>query len=280
MISINQLKIQNLTEILCNAFDIEDAIEIKKTKQEPILLGKIAGILYFDTPSINIPGFEAAVYKLGGDCIIYKKDNLIQICENDIDIVKVYDKYCDLLIINHPKKCFFENCISEIETPIINAGNGFFEHPVHALTDLFTILHYHIPPIKLIFSVENLANPYFNSLIKLVDLLYTNIEIICITNDKVAASMVNCSNNKIIFCPNITSAILDAHVWYIAFNDNHITNEILNLSSNDLIIINSQDQIGKLPIILNNNQKSKCYDQIGYSVYLNMAILIFVMNNK
>jgi aspartate carbamoyltransferase catalytic subunit len=73
--------------------------------------------------------------------------------ETEMDSVKTFSEYVDLIIMRHSSTNFIYDISSEIgkEKVIINAGSGTDQHPTQALLDFYTIYKYGLHNKKIAF---------------------------------------------------------------------------------------------------------------------------------
>lgn len=121
----------------------EMALIAKNAQPSKILAGKIATLLFYEPSSRTFASFAAAIKQLGGETIdILNPQQFSSVSkgENFEDTIRVFEAYCDAIIIRHPEVGTAKKA-AEITTsvPIINAGDGNGEHPTQALLDLYTI---------------------------------------------------------------------------------------------------------------------------------------------
>lgn len=79
--------------------------------------------------------------KLGGKNIGFPDAETTSVAKGEglIDTVKTIDKYCDVLVVRHPKEGSARLAAEVSEKPVINAGDGSNQHPTQTLLDLYTI---------------------------------------------------------------------------------------------------------------------------------------------
>jgi aspartate carbamoyltransferase catalytic subunit len=306
MIHINDLSNNDIVDILVSAFDIESLYEQDHTKiiyNNNNLEGKVVGLLFFEVSTRTLNSFQSAVYKLGGNCIIYNKELSSEHKGECIeDTIRTYEQLCDLLVIRHPIKGFIDKFDKIVNIPIINAGDGNGEHPSQALMDLFTILHYHIPPLNLILCGDITQSRTIHSLIKLIDIIYTNVNIVIISDELIDDLSLHdlsllSKNNKFTISNDLKHHITYADVLYMTriqnerITDNELlkskkknqiilSEDILSLSKNDLIVLHPLPRNEEIPLTLDQNPKIKIFSQIKYGIYLRMALLLQFINNK
>ena len=123
------------------------ALIAKNSRPSTILSGKIVTLLFYEPSSRTFASFAAAVKQLGGESIDIldpRKFSSVSKGENFEDTIRVFEAYCDAIIIRHPEIGTAKKA-SEIAdlVPVINAGDGNGEHPTQALLDLYTIFEKH-----------------------------------------------------------------------------------------------------------------------------------------
>ncbi len=105
------------------------------------LAGKVVATLFFESSTRTRLSFESATLRLGGNIISVAdaKTSSMSKGESIEDTIKVVSGYADAIILRHPENGAAEKAAKVSLVPIINAGDGFNEHPTQALMDLFTM---------------------------------------------------------------------------------------------------------------------------------------------
>lgn len=130
----------NITTIL-DTVDSFKEISTRPIKKVPTLRGKTVINLFFEPSTRTRTSFEIAGKRLSADVIniagssssIVKGENLIDTALN------LEAMHPDIMIVRHALSGAAEMISQFIECPIINAGDGYHEHPTQALLDLYTI---------------------------------------------------------------------------------------------------------------------------------------------
>lgn len=114
--------------------------KMEKMRRKP-LKDKILACLFFEPSTRTRLSFEAAMEKLGGMVIGFSEPQIASVAKGEslIDTIKTVEKYCDALVIRHPKEGSARLCAEISEKPVINAGDGSNQHPTQTLLDLYTI---------------------------------------------------------------------------------------------------------------------------------------------
>ena len=141
----NILGTQCLTEdditTILDTVDSFKEISTRPIKKVPTLRGKTVINLFFEPSTRTRTSFEIAGKRLSADVInIVGSSSSAVKGENFIDTaLNLEAMHPDIMIVRHALSGAAEMISQFIECPIINAGDGYHEHPTQALLDLYTI---------------------------------------------------------------------------------------------------------------------------------------------
>ena len=144
----NILGTQCLTEdditTILDTVDSFKEISTRPIKKVPTLRGKTVINLFFEPSTRTRTSFEIAGKRLSADVInIVGSSSSAVKGENFIDTaLNLEAMHPDIMIVRHALSGAVEMISQFIECPIINAGDGYHEHPTQALLDLYTIREY------------------------------------------------------------------------------------------------------------------------------------------
>lgn len=105
------------------------------------LAGKTVILLFFEPSTRTRSSFELAAKRLGGNTLVLTKEgSSTEKGETLVDTAKTVEAMQpDLLVLRHPSAGSPFHLDQILDIPIVNAGDGFHEHPTQALLDLMTI---------------------------------------------------------------------------------------------------------------------------------------------
>ncbi|TSC78033.1 MAG: aspartate carbamoyltransferase catalytic subunit [Parcubacteria group bacterium Gr01-1014_24] len=128
-----------IEKIFKRARELQDADA--KRKAPKLLSGKVVATVFYETSTRTRLSFESGALKLGAGIISIAdpKTSSASKGESLEDAIKVISGYSDVIVLRHPENGAAEKAASVSNVPIINAGDGFNEHPTQALYDLYTI---------------------------------------------------------------------------------------------------------------------------------------------
>ena len=126
--------------ILDTAATFKDVSE-RDIKKVPTLRGKTVINLFYEASTRTRTSFELAGKRLSADVVniststssVTKGETLLDTAQN-IEAMK-----SDIIIVRHACSGAPEFLAHRLKSSVINAGDGFHEHPTQALLDMFTI---------------------------------------------------------------------------------------------------------------------------------------------
>tara|TARA_B100000424_G_scaffold264325_1_gene252625 strand:- start:1306 stop:2187 length:882 start_codon:yes stop_codon:yes gene_type:complete len=289
MESIKDLNTVNISNI------IKTALEYKQKDHKcETLKDKIFGLLFFEPSTRTCLSFESAIHRLGGKVIKYNSQySSEKKGESFEDTIRTIDCYVDVFIIRHPERDIISKIKNFTNKPIINAGDGDGEHPTQALLDLFTIISYYPNyPDKIAFTGDIKYSRTIHSLVYLLNKLCPNIEFYFVCNKLLQPSNELTSNlKKYYIYETLDDIIKEVDVLYVTrlqkerFNNEKVNNLIINEnlikhSKDNLIILHPLPRNDELSTDLDNNLKSKYFEQVKNGVFIRMSILINLLYNN
>jgi len=129
-----------------HVFDVADELApIARERRNTDLLAEKTLVTAFYQPSTRTRlAHEAAMHRLGGhvtgfsDAKMTRAGDWYQ--ESIKDTVKMLEYYGDVIVMRHFQQGAPAEAARWASVPIINAGDGWGEHPTQVLTDLYTVL--------------------------------------------------------------------------------------------------------------------------------------------
>ncbi len=139
ILSIRDLNKKEIEYVLDKTNDIETALNNGNIIES--MKGKILANLFFEPSTRTRLSFASAMHRLGGAVIGFEdvKSTSIMKGESFVDTIKIVEKYCDVIVIRHPKEGAARLAAEISNKPVINAGDGANQHPTQTLLDLYTI---------------------------------------------------------------------------------------------------------------------------------------------
>ena len=300
IISIKDFTRSDIDYILNEASTLENVAQSKEISEE--LKGKILGLMFFEPSTRTKMSFETAMKRLSGQCIGFENTGSSSVSKGEsiADTAKMYEGYCDALVIRHELEGVSKFISDLVDVPVINAGDGAGQHPTQTLLDLYTIK-------KEIGSIDNLkialigdlkygrtVHSLANSLT-----LYDNVELYFVSPpelkmpqeilhdlDKVGMSYTEVSNISeiidkvnVLYVTRIQKERFGDIDDYLKIKGAYIINKKM-LEGKDLIVMHPLPRIDEIAGDVDDTKYNKYFTQAANAVPIRMAILKTLIKNN
>ncbi len=140
LLGVRDLSVEEIVHILDTAEGFEQ-ISTRSVKKAPVLRGKVIVTLFFEDSTRTRTSFVLAASRLSADVIEFtKKTSSVSKGETLIDTARNLEAMgIDIVIVRHSAGGTAKILSKSINACVINAGDGFCEHPTQALLDVYTI---------------------------------------------------------------------------------------------------------------------------------------------
>jgi aspartate carbamoyltransferase catalytic subunit len=141
-ISLKGIKRSDLELIFDKALAMEKIVE--KRTRTGLLSDKVLGVAFFQVSTRTRMSFESAMMRLGGGVVGFADPKTTRsgdyYAESIQDVMRMMNGYADAIVIRHPQSGAPAEAATVAEVPVINAGDGYNEHPTQSVQDVFTML--------------------------------------------------------------------------------------------------------------------------------------------
>ncbi|MBX6423997.1 aspartate carbamoyltransferase catalytic subunit [Thermosulfurimonas sp. F29] len=140
LLEIGPLSREDIRIVLETARNLKEVLR-RPIPKVPTLRGKVVANLFFEPSTRTKLSFERAAKVLSAEVLNFSaRGSSLEKGENLLDTVKNLKAMGpDLFVIRHPASGAPHFVARHIDVPVINAGDGFHEHPTQALLDLLTV---------------------------------------------------------------------------------------------------------------------------------------------
>ena len=140
LLGLCELSVEEITYILDTAKGFEQ-ISTRSVKKAPALRGKLVVNLFFEDSTRTRNSFTLAASRLSADIIEFtRKTSSVSKGETLLDTAKNMEAMgIDIVVIRHNAGGAPKFLSRNINACVINAGDGFCEHPTQGLLDVYTI---------------------------------------------------------------------------------------------------------------------------------------------
>ncbi len=141
LLEIGPLSQEDIWTVLNTARNLKEILK-RPIPKVPTLRGKLVANLFFEPSTRTRLSFERAAKVLSAEVMNFAaRGSSLEKGENLLDTVKnIRAMGPDLFVIRHPASGAPHFVAKHTDVPVINAGDGFHEHPTQALLDLLTVL--------------------------------------------------------------------------------------------------------------------------------------------
>jgi len=128
-------------ELILNTADSFKEVSTREIKKVPALRGKTVVNLFFEPSTRTRVSFEVAAKRLSADVInIASETSSVRKGETLIDTGKNIEALkADIIVVRHNASGAAAMLARQVNISVVNAGDGWHEHPTQALLDLFTL---------------------------------------------------------------------------------------------------------------------------------------------
>jgi aspartate carbamoyltransferase catalytic subunit len=140
LLGLRELSAEEITYILDTAKGFEQ-VSTRSVKKAPPLRGKVVVNLFFEDSTRTRNSFSLAASRLSADIIEFtRKDSSVSKGETLLDTAKNLEAMgIDIVVVRHSAGGAPRFLSKNINACVINAGDGFCEHPTQGLLDVYTI---------------------------------------------------------------------------------------------------------------------------------------------
>ena len=300
IISIKDFERSDIDYLLNEASTLENVAQSKEISEE--LKGKILGLMFFEPSTRTKMSFETSMKRLSGQCIGFENTGSSSVSKGEsiADTAKMYEGYCDALVIRHELEGVSKFISDVVDVPVINAGDGAGQHPTQTLLDLYTIK-------KEIGSIDNLKIAligdlkYGRTVHSLANALtlYDNVELYFVSPpelkmpqeilhdlDKVGMSYTEVSNISdiidkvnVLYVTRIQKERFGDIEDYLKIKGAYIINKKM-LEGKDLIVMHPLPRIDEIDGDVDDTKYNKYFTQAANAVPVRMAILKTLIKNN
>ena len=300
IISIKDFERSDIDYILDEASKLENIAKSREVCEE--LKGKILGLMFFEPSTRTKMSFETSMKRLSGQCIGFENTGSSSVSKGEsiADTAKMFEGYCDALVIRHELEGVSKFISDLVDIPVINAGDGAGQHPTQTLLDLYTIK-------QEIGSIDNLKIAligdlkYGRTVHSLANALtlYDNVELYFVSPPELKMPQeilhdLDKKNMSYTEVSNISDIIDKVNVLYITriqkerFGDiddylqikgAYIINKKM-LEGKDLIVMHPLPRIDEINGDVDDTKYNKYFTQAANAVPVRMAILKTLIKNN
>ncbi|MBP1449598.1 MAG: aspartate carbamoyltransferase [Thermoproteus sp.] len=264
-----------------------------------LLKGKILAVAFFEPSTRTRLSFEAAMKRLGGDVIGFSsaEGTSVEKGETFADTIRMLDAYADAIVVRHRLEGAAKFAAEVADAPVINAGDGSFNHPTQAMLDLYTIWRERgrIDGLRIGLMGDLRYARTINSLLEGLALFDVEVELISPEFLRPRQEILDYISSRLRyrFRSKLDEVLKELDVLYIVriqrerFLDPleyervrgsyRLTADSLKGAKDELIILHPLPRVDELDASVDGTKHAKYFRQAIYGVPLRMALLSLVL---
>lgn len=294
-----------------HVFEVAEDLEpIARARRNVDLLAHKTLVTAFYQPSTRTRlAHEAAMHRLGGHVVGFSDAKMTRAGdfyqESIKDTVHMLEYYGDVMVMRHFQQGAPHEAARWTSIPVINAGDGWGEHPTQVLTDLYTVRRElgRIDGLKFL-CIGDMRMRTMHSIA--YALTQFDAEMIAIAppemslTDEFKAELAE-QNFTIREVEHVRDAIAEADVIYMepvvqadyttsrqergddvgtTPEQYRVTREVLRDAKPDSIILHSLPRMDELPPDVDQTRHARYWEEAYYGVVMRMALLSLVLGAR
>ena len=282
-------------------FVLAEKIEKERTYLRGSCGGKILAILFFEPSTRTRLSFEAAMMRLGGNCLGFADPGSSSAVKGEslADTIRMAASYADVIVMRSPKEGAALLASRYSDIPVVNAGDGGHHHPTQTLTDLLTIksLRGSIKGQTVGFCGDLKFGRTVHSLAKALA-RYQGMELAFISPEELVIPeyikhILEAQNIPYTETHNLEEVMPRLDVLYmtrvqkerffneedyIRLKDTYVLNqEKMELGKKELIVLHPLPRVNEIAVEVDEDPRAAYFAQAKYGMYVRMALLASIL---
>jgi aspartate carbamoyltransferase catalytic subunit len=282
-------------------FSLAEKIEADPACMQESCRGKVLATLFFEPSTRTRLSFEAAMLRLGGNCLGFAEPGSSSASKGEslADTVRTVSCYADIIVMRNPKEGAALLASRYAQAPLINAGDGGHHHPTQTLTDLLTIkrLKGTIGNMRVGFCGDLKFGRTVHSLVRALS-LYAGIEMVFISPPELripeylrsllqkeyipweeTGSLDNVIGSlDVLYMTRVQQERFFNEEDYIRLKDSYIVNRNkMELARKDLIVLHPLPRVNEIALEVDEDSRAAYFKQAKYGMYVRMALLASIL---
>ncbi len=295
LLDIRDLSPEEIGELIQTAKDIADHPEKYAEKCK----GKKIATLFYEPSTRTRLSFESAMIELGGQAIGFSDATSSSVSKGEsvADTSRVVECFADIIAMRHPKEGAPYVAATNVNIPVINAGDGGHNHPTQTLTDLLTISREkgHLDNLVIGCCGDLKFGRTVHSLISAMS-RYEGVRFVLISPEElkipenVRTEILDRNQIPYVETTSLEEAMPELDVLYmtrvqkerffneadyIRLKDTYIlTTDKLQSAKSDMAILHPLPRVNEISTEIDKDPRAKYFDQVRNGKYIRMALIM------
>ena len=301
LISPQDLSMEELDELLTLGQDIMN----NQSKYAHVCDGKKLATLFYEPSTRTRLSFEAAMINMGGQVLGFSEASSSSASKGEsvADTIRVISCYADICAMRHPKEGAPTVAAMHSSIPVINAGDGGYQHPTQTLTDLLTIrsLKGRLDNLTIGLCGDLKFGRTVHSLISAL-VRYTGIRFVLISPEElripsyIRDDVLRENNIEFEEVERLEDALPKLDVLYMTrvqkerfFNEEDyvrmkdfyiLDKKKMELAPQDMIVMHPLPRVNEIAVEVDDDPRAAYFKQAQYAVYARMALILTLLEVK
>lgn len=289
-------------EDLERLFKVADEMQSHNKGQIALMKDKVMASLFFQPSTRTRLSIETAMLRLGGLVMGFADASVSKasVGESYHDIIRMADAYSNVIAVRHGVDGHARFAADIAEAPVINAGDGWNEHPTQAMTDLYTIAKEfgHLDGLHIVILMDLFRNRATTSLIHGLS-MYDNVQVSLISPSPLREEVEDYARSKgmqMQYMRGLKSVIRDVDVVYVGriikerFEDPQeyervkgtylVDLKAIGGCKDSMIILDPLPRVDELSVELDSNRHSRYFQEAANGIPVRMALLALLFGAR
>jgi aspartate carbamoyltransferase catalytic subunit len=287
--------------------DLEELFETARYMEKyakgrlDVMRGKIMAVAFFEPSTRTRLSFEVAMKRLGGDVIGFwgAEGTSVEKGETLADTIRMLDAYSDVIVIRHRYEGAAKLAAEVAESPVINGGDGAFNHPTQAMLDVYTIWREfgYVDGLNIGLLGDLRHARTVNSLLEILTNFNVKVHLISPEYLRPRAETIDYVQSKglkLSFYTNVEEVIEELDVMYVVriqkerFIDPleyekvkgsyRVTLNMLRKAKKTLVILHPLPRVDEIDPKVDATRHAKYFRQAALGVPLRMALIYLILS--
>jgi len=287
-------------EELEELFEMATSMEKYARSKIDLLKGKIVGIAFFEPSTRTRLSFETAAKRLGADVVGFygPEGTSVEKGETLAETIRMLDSYADAIVIRHRAEGAAKFAAEVANAPVINAGDGAYNHPTQAMLDLYAIwrIFGHVEGLNIGVMGDLKYARTVNSFLEILANYKTRLYLISPENLRPRAELLDylASKGVVYKYAELDEVIHELDVLYVVRiqkerypdpleyervkGSYRISIEHLKNAKSSLAILHPLPRVDEIDFEIDRTSHAKYFQQASWGVPLRMALLYLILS--
>ena len=285
LLSINEFNEKRIDKIFTHANNLQIGI-----RPYPSEYKKILANLFYEPSTRTSSSFFSAMTRLGHAVLPINEVVYSSVTKGETleDTIRTLSSYVDIIVLRHPSVGAAKAAARVSSVPIINAGDGVGEHPTQTLLDLYTIWRKfrHINDLTITLMGDLKNGRTVHSLVSVLhDLYNVNINLVSPDNLQLPEYLDKGMPKSTLLTEDICKTTDVLYMTRVqqergSVGNYKLTQAHVDLLKKTMIVMHPFPRQNEIPTWFDTDLRAYYFKQIQNGLYVRMAILSEILDDK